>query len=107
MTRQQFIPIILLVGFGIAATAAFTGLIDIEMIYVYVAGATLLVGLGAGQVWKKSDTVTLVVTLVGVGILAVLSFTSNLPFFQGLTTPQHTYVGVSAFFLGMGSGKAL
>jgi hypothetical protein len=105
MKLGQIIAIGILIAFGVAAAMAYTGLLAIDMIIIYAAGALLVVGLGAGQMLKKSDVVPLVGVLVLVGIAGVLAYSGGLPFLQ--TTSEQTYAGGIAFVTGLFTGRTL
>ena len=106
MKRSQIIAVAILIAVGGLLAAAYFGLIDWPVEYVYVGAAVLVVGLGVGQALKKSDLVYLVAVLVFAGAVLVLAYTGNLPF-DLATTPEHAYVGGGAFGTGIGTGRVL
>jgi hypothetical protein len=106
MKRSQIIAVGILIAVGGLLAAAYFQLVPWPLDYVYVGAAVLLVGLGVGQALKKSDLVYLVAVLALAGAALVLTYTGNLPF-DLVTTPEHAYVGGTAFSVGIGTGRVL
>jgi hypothetical protein len=106
MKWSQWLAVGILVAVGCLLAAAYLGMVDVPVEYVYLGAAVLVIGLGVGQALKKSDLTHLVIVLVVAGAVMVLAYSGNLPF--GLTsTPEHAYVGGAAFGTGIGTGRVL
>ena len=106
MKRSQIIAIVILVLAGAVLAAAYLGMLDVPVEYVYIGLAVLVVGLAVGQALKKSDLVYLVIVLVFAGAVMVMVYTNNVPF-GIVTVPEYAFIGGAALATGIGTGRVL